>query len=189
MNLKKTGLAAIVVAAGFTPFLLADDMEEAAVALYAINKSGIDINRALAIAEQRIAGVVYEYELDEHDDLLVHEFKIADFEAAKKYKIKVAVSDGSVVEQSDEKMKCGKLVCKDDDGKSARALQASEYSLSKALSQLELSAQHLVLEAELEFERGVRYMKLEVVGPDGERDILVDIATGQIIPSLSHTMQ
>ncbi|QIB64278.1 PepSY domain-containing protein [Kineobactrum salinum] len=189
MNLKKTGLAAVLAAAGFTPFLFADDLEEAAVALYAINKSGIDISRALDIAEQKIAGVVYEYELDEHDELLVHEFEIADFEAEKKYKIKIAVNDGSVVEQSDEKMKCGKLVCKDDDGKSARALQASEYSLRKALTQLELPPRQLLLEAELEFERGVRYMKLEVVGPDGERDILVDIATGQIIPSLSHTMQ
>lgn len=185
----KTGLATAITAMVFTPILLADDLEEAAVALYAINQSGIDINRALETAEQAVPGVVYEYELDEHDERLVHEFEIADFAAQKKYKVRVAVSDGSVIQQSDKKMKCGKLVCKDDDGKAARALEASGYSLRQALTQLELPPQQLLLEAELEFERGVRYMKLEVVGPEGERDILVDIATGQIIPSLTHAMQ
>jgi hypothetical protein len=31
----------------------------------------------------------------------------------------------------------------------------------------------------------VRYIKLEWVGPDGERDQLIDIDSGQTIPSLS----
>jgi uncharacterized membrane protein YkoI len=186
MMIRKAGLAAAFTAAVFTPFLLADDREEAAVALYAIGQSGVTVLTALDIVEQSVTGIVYEYELDDKDDQLFHEFEVADFDAEKKYKVLVSVRDGSIADISDKKLKCGSLSCKDDDGQAARALAASGYSLRQALTQLELSPQELVEEVELEFERGVRYLKLEVIGPDGERDILIDIASGQIIPTLTH---
>lgn len=183
---RTAGLAAAFTAAVFAPFLIADDMEETAVALYAIGKSGVTALKALDIVEQTITGVVFEYELEDADDQLFHEFEVADFDAQRKYKVLVSVSDGSVVDVSDKKLKCGSLSCKDKDGQAARALAASGYSLRQAISGLELAPQELLEEAELEFERGVRYLKLEVMGPDGERDILIDIASGQIIPTLTH---
>ena len=67
----------------------------------------------------------------------------------------------------------------------ARALKESGYSLGKALADNPSTGQQLLEEAEVELKRGVRYIKLEWVGPDGERDQLIDIDSGQTIPSLS----
>ena len=59
----KVGLAAALTAAVFTPFLIADDMEEAAVTLYAIGQSGVTALKALDTVEESVTGTVYEYEL------------------------------------------------------------------------------------------------------------------------------
>lgn len=162
--------------------LLAGDREEAAVALYAIERSGITATQALEMASKAVGGVAYEYELDDDDGALFHEIELMDLEQQIKYKVKIAVADGAI-SQKQEKAECG-LVCKDDDVKAARALQEAGYSLGQALERSP-GDRELLEEMEVELKSGVRYIKLEFVGPEGERDLLIDIDSGQPIPSLT----
>lgn len=177
-------LAASIVAAPLLA-IAGSDLEEAAVALFAINRSGITVENALAQAEAAVGGIAYEYELDDDDGQLYHEIKIMDLDAELRHKLRIAVADGSLSQES-EKRRC-KIVCRDDDVLAARALKESGYSLAKAIAGSKVGERQLLEEAEVELERGVRYFKLEWVGPQGERDHLIDIDSGQTIPTLTST--
>lgn len=180
-KLGMTSLLAGAVLVG--PVLAGNDREEAAVALYAISQSGVTATRALELAKQAVTGVVYEYELEDDDGELFHEIELINLETETKYKVKVAVRDGGLTQKS-EQYSCS-LVCRDDDVKAVRALTEAGFTLEAALAKAALGPEQLLEEAELEVERGVRYFKLETVGPDGERDLLIDIDKGQAIPSLT----
>lgn len=165
------------------PVLAGDDAEEANLALYAIERSGMTVSKALEVAEQSVQAVPYEYELEEDDGELFHEFKLMDLDNNTRHELRIAVRDGSVSRQQ-EAVSCS-VVCKDDDVKAARALSESGYSMRRAIGDAAGGERELLEEAEVEMEQGVRYFKLEFIGPDGERDLLIDIDTGQPIPSLT----
>lgn len=160
-----------------------DDREEAALALYAMNQSGITVLKALDIAEQAADGIVHEYELDEDDGALYHEFKLVDLQGSTKIKLRVAVRDGAVTRRG-KAYSCA-LSCNDDDVQAAKVLSETGFNLRHALEQFGQAPNVLLDEAKVELRHGVRYLKLETVGPEGERDRLVDIDTGQLIPSLT----
>ncbi|HAN69591.1 MAG TPA: hypothetical protein DD808_15680 [Halieaceae bacterium] len=183
MNRISIAIATLAGAAVAAPLLAGSDHEEVAVALYAIGRTGITVEKALAQAESAVPGIAYEYELEDDDDQLYHEFKIMDLANETRHKLRIAVKDGAL-EKEQEARNCG-VVCRDDDVLAARALKESGYSLGKALADNPSTGQQLLEEAEVELKRGVRYIKLEWVGPDGERDQLIDIDSGQTIPSLS----
>ncbi len=181
MNRFSIGICSLAAAVVATPLLAgSSDVEEAAVALFAIDRSGITVEKALDQAEAAVDGIAYEYELDDDDGQLYHEFKIMDLETQTRHKLRIAVADG-VLGSKQEKRSCG-VVCRDDDVLAARALKESGYSLRKAITGSSAGQQQLLEEAEVELERGVRYIKLEWVGPNGERDQLIDIDSGQVIP-------
>lgn len=183
MNRISIAVAAIAAVAVAAPLLAGSDREEAAVALYAIQRSGITLDKALSIAGQAVEGVVYEYELEDDDNQLYHEIKVMDLDSETRHKLRIAVQDGAVTRE-EESRSCA-LVCRDDEVRAARALKETGYSLARALEHSHPGENHLLEEAEVELERGVRYFKLEWVGPDGERDVLIDIDSGQLIPSLT----
>lgn len=180
---KTLGTVGLLTGALLAAPLLAGDREEAAVALYAIERSGITAARALELAEQAVGGTAYEYELDDDDGALYHEVDLMDLERQVKHELKIAVSDGAITRE-EEKVDCG-LVCKDDDVRAAQALQDAGYSLRQAVESHAGGDKELLEEIEVELKSGVRYIKLESIGPGGEKDLLIDIDSGQPIPSLT----
>ncbi|WP_157976706.1 PepSY domain-containing protein [Parahaliea mediterranea] len=183
MNRLSMGIGALAAAIVAAPLLAGSDPEEAAVALYAIERSGVTLDKALAQAEQAVPGIAYEYELEDDDGQLFHEIKVMDLEGEVRHKLRIAVADGSL-SQKQEPRSCA-VVCRDDEVLAARALQDAGYSLRRAIAEGGAGTKQLLEEAEVELERGVRYFKLEWVGPEGERDQLIDIDNGQTIPSLT----
>jgi uncharacterized membrane protein YkoI len=185
MNRFSTVIYSLTTAIVAVPLLAiaGSDLEEAAVALYAIERSGVTVEKALTQAEAAVQGIVYDYELEDDDGQLYHEIKIMDLDAETRHKLRIAVADGAL-EQEKEQRRCS-MVCRDDEVLAARALKESGYSLRKAITDSKGAGQQLLEEAEVELERGVRYFKLEWVGPQGERDHLIDIDSGQTIPTLT----
>ncbi len=178
------GIATLTAAVAAAPLLAGSDREEAAVALYAIERSGLTVSKALDQAQKAVSGLAYEYELEDEDGQLYHEIKIMNFDTETRHKLRISVSDGTLTDEQ-EKRSCG-VVCRDDEVLAARALKESGYSLSQALADGAPGSRQLLEEAEVELERGVRYIKLEWVGADGKRDTLIDIDSGQVIPSLTN---
>lgn len=177
-------MTTLIASAALAAPVFADmDREEAAVAKHVIEQSGFTAIHALEAAQQAVKGVAYEYELDDDKDELVHEIKLINLDNKSSYKVKVSAHDGALT-QKEEKYSC-LVLCDDDDIEEAQALSESGITLSDAIDKAALGADELLLEAEVEMELGVRYIKLETLGPEGEKDRLIDMDSGQTIPTLT----
>ncbi|WP_101757912.1 PepSY domain-containing protein [Oceanicoccus sp. KOV_DT_Chl] len=163
-----------------------DDHEEAALARFAIEQSGIDAQAAIAKVSKDYPGLIYQYELDDEDDRLVHEVKVINLDDKRKYKVKIDVKTGEVV--SEEKKIVWSWFKEDEDITMAKYLQASNFTLIAALELLEKSgmveASALLQEAELENNQGVYYFELETYGAGGEKKWFIDIDSQRMIPVL-----
>lgn len=163
-----------------------DDHEEAALARFAIDQSGIDAKTAIAKVSKNYPGLIYQYELDDEDDRLVHEVKVVNLDDKRKYKVKIDVKTGEVV--SEEKKIVWSWFKEDEDISMAKHLQASTFSLTMAIVFLEKSGMvdvdALLQKAELEYNQGIYYFELETYGADGEEKWFVDIDSHKMIPVL-----
>lgn len=177
-------MATLVTSAALIAPVFADnDREEAAVAMHVINQSGFTAVRALDAAQQAVTGVAYEYELEDEKGELFHEINLINLDTKTNYKVKVSARDGTLT-RKETQYSCV-WGCDDDDVKAAQALTESGFTLTQAIEEAALGANELLVEAEVEMELGVRYIKLETLGPQGERDRLIDIDNGQLIPALT----
>jgi len=177
-------MATLVTSAALAAPVLADiDREEAAISLHLMKQSGVTATHALQAAQQAVTAVAYEYELEEAKGELFHEIKLINLDTKTSYKVKVSARDGRLT-QKEEQYSCS-ILCDDDDVNEAQALTDSGLTLSAAIASAGLAANELLTEAELEMELGVRYIKLETMGPEGEKDRLIDIENGQLIPTLT----
>lgn len=161
-----------------------DDQEEAALARFAIEQSGITAQLALARIDKNYPGIIYKYELDVDDGRLVHEVKVLNLEEERKYKIKIDVKTGEVV--SEQNKLVWSWFSEDEDIKAAKYLQKSAFTLAAALIVLKkasiIDEGELFYDAELEVDQGMYYFELKTYGPDGEKKWLIDIDSQQMIP-------
>jgi uncharacterized membrane protein YkoI len=182
-----TSLLLIALVGLFSSATNADDgQEEAVLALFAIKQSGIDAYTAIAQVSAGYPGVIYQYELDDEDNRLVHEIKVINITEKRKYKVKIDVKTGEVV--SEEKKIVWSWFKEDADITMAKYLQTSTFSLTEALALLENSdmADNMVLlqEAELENNQGIYYFELETYGAGGEKKWFIDVDSQKMIPVL-----
>lgn len=177
-------MATLIASATLAAPVFADmDREEAAISLHVMSQSGITAVSALQAAQQAVPGVAYEYELEDNKGELFHEIKLINLDTKTSYKVKVSARDGALTHK-EQQYSC-LMLCDDDDVKEAQALSESGLTLSDAIGKAGLAANELLTEAEVDMELGVRYIKLETMGPDGEKDRLIDLDSGQLIPTLT----
>jgi uncharacterized membrane protein YkoI len=161
-----------------------DDTEEHDLARYAIAQSGMTTVKALELVESTVDGIIYEYELEEKRDHLVHEFDVVDLKNERKIKVTVDVASGAL-KTREEGYDFGWFFTDDEDVTAAQALESADFSIKEALALLTLGSDHLVLDIDLEESQGIRYFEIETAGPEGEREWLVDLTSKQLIPTLS----
>lgn len=163
-----------------------NDYEEAAIARFAIEQSGNNVQTAFAKASKDYPGLIYQYELDDDDDRLVHEIKVINLDDKRKYKIKIDVKTGEVV--SEENKIVWSWFKEDEDITMAKHLQASTFSLVAALALLENSGMvkvdALLQHAELEHSQGIYYFEMKTYDAEGEKKWFIDIDSKKMIPVL-----
>jgi uncharacterized membrane protein YkoI len=168
--------------------LAGNDQEELDLGLYAIGQSGLSVSKALAQVEAEVPGIVYEYELDEGEDGLVHEFDVVDLKRERKIKASVNIETGELTVE-EERYDFGWFVKDDEDAVTALALQDAQFSLGEAIAVQPLMDGQLLLEIELEEKQGLRYFEFEALAADGEIEWLIDIQGKQIIPTLTRHVE
>lgn len=160
--------------------------EDAALARFAIEQSGINARTAIANVSKNYSGIIYQYELDDEGLRLVHEVKVINLEDKRKYKIKIDVKTGEVI--SEETKFVWSWFSEDEDITMAKRLQASMFSLTAALDLLEdlgrVDASALLRQAELENNQGIFYFEIKRYEADVEKKWFIDIDSQKLIPVL-----
>lgn len=157
------------------------DEDEAALARMIITTSGITARVAIDRALAEYPGVVYEYELEEDDDRFVHEVEIANLENNRTHKIKIDAESGETV--SVESSRASSWFNGNDDVKAAHAISKSTLSLIGAVEKTAVGEDDILLEVEFKQKQGISFFKVEYMGDLGEKEILVDVETRDIIPN------
>ena len=67
-----------------------------------------------------------------------------------------------------------------DNDRDAKALQGAKITLVEAIATAEQQAGGRAVSADIEQERGLTLIEVEVAGPQGVRTIMVDAQTGQV---------
>lgn len=189
MNNRPYIILLFLIAAGLLSAAIAkagDDSEDAALARFAIAQSGIDAQAAMAKVSKSYPGLIYQYALDDEDGRLIHEVKVINLDKKRKYNVKIDVKTGEVV--SKKKKIVWSWFKENKDLTTAKYLQASTFSVAKALALLEAlgltDTQTLLQEVELENNQGIYYFELQAYDADGEQKWFIDIDSKKMIPVL-----
>lgn len=176
-------LFAVVATLGVTHLSFAGyDKSEIKSIIGIVGNSGITASQAITQVQSNYQGTVYDYELEDEDGMLFHEFKLIDVEEDVKRKIIISVHDGKVVSEESESLYS--WFREDDDVTAVKKLSQNQYSILEAIEQIGLLSDDLLLDVELEDKQGVVYFEIEFFKSeeDEERELLVDSKTKSIIP-------
>ena len=157
-----------------------DNEEKARLAQVIIEKSGITPLIVLETVQKKYPqGIIYEYEMEQEDDNLVHEVELIHLEEKRRYQITIDAQTGEITEEeSDTLFWFGK----DDDVKAAEYLSQSGFHLSEAIQKIALEKGEVIQKVEFEEKQGIRYVEIQTHGPEGKRKWLIDAERQTIIP-------
>jgi len=163
------------------------DKEALALTKSIIDKSGFSAQASIKKVQKLYPGIVYDYELDEDDDVYYHEIKLIDIEADNKVKVTISIEDGTVVKTEVSKQfswftKLFSWFLEDERMAKIKKLAEADYSILTGMDTIKLAKDSLVTDVELEEKQGVLYFELETFGPEGEKEWLVDVNSNQLIP-------
>lgn len=181
--MKRIPIASVLVAifALVQPAYAGIDEDEVSLARMVIGKSGITASVAIERALGEYPGIVYEYELEEDDDRFVHEIEVANLESKRTHKIAIDAQSGEIVEVKSSR--ASSWFSESDDVKAARLISKYELPLLGAVAKATSGNSDFLTEVEFKHKQGISFFKIELVGAGGEKDVLVDIESQDIIPS------
>lgn len=154
--------------------------KEMALAMESIKRSGVTASQSIILVQNKFNGVVYDYELDEKDERVVHQIKLIDLDDDIKRKITLSAEDGSVIKEEWERLYS--WLIEEDNVKAAKKLLANDYSMLQAITLIGIADDSLLVDVELEDKQGIVYFEIETYGPEGELEVLVDSKSKTIIP-------
>lgn len=175
------GCLLVTVLALVQPAFAGVDEDEVPFARLVMEKSGVTASVAIETALGKYPGIVYEYELEEDDDRFVHEIEVADLESKRTHKIAIDAQSGEIVEVKSSR--ASSWFNESDDVKAARVINEHRLPLLGALEKATSGKNDFLTEIEFEHKQGINFFKIELVDSNGEKDVLVDIESQDIIPS------
>ncbi|MEZ8990889.1 PepSY domain-containing protein [Vibrio breoganii] len=187
MKLLKTGLFASLLSV--VPFVHADDQQEAALSLMAINSGSATLVNLAPEVRTISTGVVTEVELDDYKDtMFAYEFKVIDLNEGFKHKMSYSVQDGALLRHKSESLTTFGFSDLDDDERYAiEQVQKAEFDILKKLTELEEKYSAKALEVELESKKGIVFYEVELVSTEqGKQKLLINVTTGEEIPVMKN---
>lgn len=150
--------------------------------LSALGSAELGIVRAVLQCEERYRAVAVEIEAETRRDKVVWEVELVSPDKERTVKVDLDMKSGKVLEQHITFVHS--MFLKDDDRRAVDAAVENGFGLVQAI---ELARRHVsgtVCEAEMEYENGIAFIKVETRGPDGKQKVIVNIETKAIIPVL-----
>ncbi|GAB7219767.1 PepSY domain-containing protein [Vibrio comitans] len=187
MKLLKTGLFASLLAV--VPFVHADDQQDAALSLMAINSGSASLVNLAPEVRSISTGVITEVELDDYKDtLFAYKFKVVDLAEGYKHKMSYSVQDGALLEHKSESLTTLGFSDLDDDERYAiEQVQKADFDILKKLTELEDTYSAKALEVELESKKGIVFYEVELASTEqGKQKLLINVATGEEIPVMKN---
>ena len=154
------------------------------IARLAIERAEVKPDQAMALVEQQYPNSrIVEFSLDDDDDhpQMRYELKVVDPKASQTIELYVDAATGLVTE--DERENYGSWFSKEDKHKYQQLMKGT--TLQQAVAEAQKVAPGILLEAELESEKGIVYFETEILTNTALEKVVVDLSTGKPIPVVS----
>ncbi|MEX3313925.1 PepSY domain-containing protein [Sulfitobacter sp. PS-8MA] len=151
--------------------------QDAATPAPAAQNERVSMTRAIEAAQAQFDGGVLEAEIETEDGRLIYEIDMV--RGSDVYELAVDAQTGDVLSQSEERLTSflSGLFQEDE----LRAAGDSGDILMKALADLEATGVTQIEELSLDEEDGRMVYEIELTDASGEREILIDAATGETV--------
>lgn len=151
----------------------------------AIRSAAVSLAQAAADLERKYNAVAVEVEVDSWHGSLVYDVKLFDQNETRRIQVKLDMNTAEVLEEKTDRA-ASLLNGNDETRPAVEAVVKSGFGIVQAIALAERQVDGIVYEAELEQEKGVTFIKVELQGPGGRRKIVVDVHRQSIIPVLRH---
>ena len=148
----------------------------AAPAMAQVIRPQVSLAQAVATAESELGAKAYDAELDMHLGDLVYEIDLV--KDGKPVEVHVHAVSGKLLGQTTNHLARVPLV-----GEHLKAAQSAPRTLTETIAMIEQATKGKVAEIGLERRGGRHYYEVELAGAQ-DREVLVDVRTGAIMPVL-----
>ena len=147
----------------------------------AIENATIQPDVAIATVTSKYKGKLKEFELEDHDDKLVYEISLIDAEAGEEIRLEMSAESGEIIKE--ERSSIGSWFSRSWRSKEKyQRLQESEVTLQDAVAKAQKIEPGVLMEVELEQEKGVVFFEVKLITNKGKRKVIVDLTSGKPIP-------
>ncbi|CAM2969862.1 PepSY domain-containing protein [Vibrio rarus] len=185
MTRLKTRLITTLLTMAVVPFVHANDQQEAALSLMALNSGSANLVNLAPKVQHISKGVVTELELDtQKNNSMAYEFNVVDMPNDKQHKIRYSVSQGDLLKHTSESLTTlGFSELDKEDQHAVLQVTQANFDLLSTLIKLESKYSAKVLEAELDSKKGIVFYEVELANStQGLQKLLINVANGEEIP-------
>ena len=156
--------------------------QDSVIMQLALENAKVKPAQAMETALITAPGYLSEFNVDDDHDRLIYELEVINPENGRKTEIEIDAETGEVIETDEEGAdgwnRSGQRFTK----KKYQSLVSSEVTLQSAVEKAKELSPGLLVEAELEQEKGVVYFEIEMIDNQGKKKVIVDVASGRTIP-------
>jgi len=148
-----------------------------------ISTAAVTLSQVIQDAEKRYSAVAVEAEMEVWKNSVVYEVDLIDLKGARKIEIKLNIASGKVLDEQVTSIASWFV----ENNKKLVAVEKSIANRFGIYEAIVFAKQHVdgrVYEADLKQEKGITFIKLSFLTPNGKKKFVVDIETKIIIPVL-----
>lgn len=139
---------------------------------YVLANAGVSLGAAIGRVEEQLGGRVLEVELERERGRFVYEVELIKDEIATE--VEVDLDSGDILSSRRERFSR-------DERRALAALRGAGLSLTQAVENAEQQTAGKAKGVELEEEDGVIWIEVELVRNGKEYEVIIDLATGQVL--------
>ena len=143
----------------------------------AIENAKIKPEQAIQKVVDQYPGNLSEFEIDDEDGAMIYEFKVIDHKKGVELELMMDAETGRTWLDDKDTIPSNILKLK-----KYQLLMNSGVTLQKAVDEARKLVQGLLINVELEQEKGIVFFEIEFLTEKGERKVIVDLQSGKPIP-------
>ena len=148
----------------------------------AMQNAALQPEQVMAQTLEKYPGFIEEFSIDEEDDRMVYELSVINPETGRRTELEIDIVSGKTLETEEEKIRSWNAADKTFSGIKYQQLVNGQVTLQTAVEEAKKLTPGLLIEAELEEEKGIVFFEIELLAENSWKTVVVDIKTGKLIP-------
>lgn len=148
----------------------------------AVENARISPDEAIALVTKHYPGTLKEFRVEDDEDELIYEINLIDPDAKEEIELEVSAQSGKIVREDRDALNSWFSFRNISGKKKYQYLLQNKITLQSAIAEAQKIEPGVLIEAELEQEKGVVFFEIKMITDKGKRKVIVDLDSGKPIP-------